>query len=154
MSSTTQEAQAPKEKATYEAGCHCGYIKFAVTLSPPLSSHTVLNCNCSACVRFGYLLVYPHEPEVQWHNDSRSRVAGYRFNSKEKEQMFCPKCGASLGIDFQEAWQPHTYGISVRTIYGVNLDELTYKKFDGDQVVKPAGDLSGHWWDEEKQEMK
>jgi hypothetical protein len=43
--------------ATYEAGCHCGYIKFSVTLTPALPETKVLNCNCSACTRFGYLLV-------------------------------------------------------------------------------------------------
>lgn len=41
-----------------------------------------------------------------------------------------------------------------RTIYGINLDELELKKFAGTDKVPPAGDLSGQWWDEEKQEMK
>lgn len=52
------KVEEPKEKsATYEAGCHCGYITFAVTLSPPLPEYKVLNCNCSVCRRMGYLLV-------------------------------------------------------------------------------------------------
>lgn len=42
--------------ATYDASCHCGYIKFSVTLSPPLPAKKPLNCDCSACRRFGYLL--------------------------------------------------------------------------------------------------
>jgi len=44
-------------EATYEAGCHCGYISLSVTLSPPLPEHQVTNCNCSICRRTGYLLV-------------------------------------------------------------------------------------------------
>ncbi|KAF3011634.1 hypothetical protein E8E14_001636 [Neopestalotiopsis sp. 37M] len=153
-----------KPSETYQCGCHCGYIKFSMTLSPPLTTkapgdatgdnYKVLNCNCSACSRFGYLLVYPPAADVTWHPGHRERCANYRFNTKGKDQMFCPKCGASLGIDFREVREPHTYGMSARTIYGVNLDELTYKKLDGIQKVSPAGDLSGHWWDEEKQEMK
>lgn len=94
--------------------------------------------------------------------------------------MFCPKCGASLGIDFESVFKEHTYGINVslptfsplfkmyrylptclsnhpkqaRTFYGLNLDELEYKKGDGVNKVPPAGDLSGHVWDEDAQELK
>lgn len=54
---STEGVAPPKPRKTYEAGCHCGYIKFAVTLSPPLPETKPLNCDCSACRRFGYLLV-------------------------------------------------------------------------------------------------
>lgn len=37
----------------------------------------------------------------------------YRFNTKQKDQMFCGKCGASLGIDFRETPDFNGYGISV-----------------------------------------
>lgn len=59
MPSDTPEQKDEQEKSsgTYEAGCHCGYIKFSVTLTPALPETKVLNCNCSACTRFGYLLV-------------------------------------------------------------------------------------------------
>ncbi|KAI1376040.1 hypothetical protein F4677DRAFT_445755 [Hypoxylon crocopeplum] len=143
-----------KQSGTYEAGCHCGYIKFSVTLSPPLPEYKVLNCNCSACTHLGYLLVYPKAKDVVWHNNGRERCASYRFNTKVKDQMFCPKCGASLGIDFEGWTKEHTYGFSVRTFYGIDLDELNYKKLDGRTKVEPAQDLSGHIWDEEKQELK
>ncbi|KAI1344028.1 glutathione-dependent formaldehyde-activating enzyme [Xylariaceae sp. FL0016] len=149
-----EAASAPEASGTYECGCHCGYIKFAMTLSPPLPEYKVLECNCSACTRFGYLLVYPEATQVKWHNDGRARCARYQFNTKKKDQMFCPKCGASLGIDFRECVPTHTYGVNARTIYGVKLDELQYEKFDGMAKVKPAGDLSGNYWDEEKQHMK
>lgn len=55
--------EKPKPSETYECGCHCGYVKFSMTLSPPLmgqpegENHKVLQCSCSACTRFGYLLV-------------------------------------------------------------------------------------------------
>lgn len=68
-------AEEEKKSGTYEAGCHCGYIKFSITLSPPLPEYTVLDCGCSAsespcisrcvrltrcyqiCAKSGYLLV-------------------------------------------------------------------------------------------------
>ncbi|KAI1083726.1 Mss4-like protein [Whalleya microplaca] len=152
MSSTTPAEG--KKSGTHEAGCHCGYVKFSVTLSPPLPEYKVLQCNCSACTHLGYLLVYPEAEDVVWHNNGQERVSRYQFNTKLKDQMFCPKCGASLGIDFRECHKPHTYGINARAFYGLNLDELSYNKVNGIDKVPPAGDLSGQWWDEEKQEMK
>ncbi|KAI1506471.1 Mss4-like protein [Biscogniauxia marginata] len=157
MSTTAAESKGQQESSrsgTYEAGCHCGYIKFSVTLTPALPEYKVTHCNCSTCTRFGYLLIYPQAKDVTWHSGGRERCVNYRFNTKQKDQMFCPKCGASLGIDFRDVREPHTYGISARAIYGIDLDELQYKKVDGISRVPPAGDLSGHYWDEEKQEMK
>lgn len=58
MSDTKDEdIKEPKSSGTYECGCHCGYIKFAVTLSPALPEYQVVQCNCSACTRFGYMLI-------------------------------------------------------------------------------------------------
>jgi len=52
-----KKEEEQESSGTYQAGCHCGYIKFSVTLTPPLPQTKVLNCNCSACTRFGSLLV-------------------------------------------------------------------------------------------------
>jgi hypothetical protein len=126
-----------KPSETYQCGCHCGYIKFSMTLSPPLTTkapgdatgdnYKVLNCNCSACSRFGYLLVYPPATDVTWHPGHRERCANYRFNTKSKDQMFCPKCGASLGIDFREVREPHTYGMSVSFSFFFSLRNRSHK---------------------------
>ncbi|KAM7208531.1 hypothetical protein V8F20_001212 [Naviculisporaceae sp. PSN 640] len=154
---TKQEATREEKKSsgTYEAGCHCGYIKFSVTLTPALPDMKVMNCNCSACTRFGYLLVYPEASSITWHNDGRARCSNYQFNTKNKDQLFCQHCGASIGIDFRECYAPkHVYGISVRTFYDVNLDSLNYRKLDGRNKVPPAKDMSGQYWDEKAHKLK
>lgn len=33
--------------------------------------------------------------------------------------MFCPKCGTSIGIDFRDCLEPHTYGISVSSTVSI-----------------------------------
>lgn len=53
----------------------------------------------------------PYE-DVTWHEGSDGRVSRYRFNTKTRDHMFCPRCGTSIGIDFFEA-EPKRYGISV-----------------------------------------
>lgn len=55
----------------------------------------------------------PEAKDITWHNDGRARCATYRFNTKRKDHLFCPKCGASLGIDNRETLTPPRYGISV-----------------------------------------
>lgn len=42
----------------------------------------------------------------------------------------------------------------VRAIYGVDIDQLVYKRGNGMQNQQPAGDLAGRCWDEERQEMR
>ncbi|OLN92232.1 hypothetical protein CCHL11_01454 [Colletotrichum chlorophyti] len=138
---SSDETSVPKPSKTYDASCHCGNIRFSLTLSPPLEEgYKVLMCNCSICRRSGYLLIYPYKKDVTWHDGSRERCKNYRFNTKTKDQMFCGECGSSLGIDFLEDDQ---YGISARAIDDINLDTLTYRKLDGLNRVSPAQDLSG-----------
>ncbi|RYP44307.1 hypothetical protein DL768_009205 [Monosporascus sp. mg162] len=155
MSSAASEAkQEPAPSGTYEAGCHCGYVKFRFTLSPPLPQYRVLQCNCSACTKLGYLLVYPKAEDVTWHNGSRRRCAEYQFNTKQKDQDV-ERGGSRRALKTATiAHKPHAYGINARTIYGVDLGSLGYKKLDGMSRVPPARDLPGQWWDEEKGEMK
>ncbi|KAF7549343.1 hypothetical protein G7046_g8377 [Stylonectria norvegica] len=135
------ESADTKVWGTYEAGCHCGHIGLSLKISPPLPEHVVLNCNCSICRRAGYLLVYPQYSEVTWRGDSEERVSRYIFNTRTRDHMFCGKCGASIGIDFREN-DPKRYGISVRAIKGIDLDKLTYEKFDGMHKLGPAEDIA------------
>lgn len=60
----------------------------------------------------------PHE-DVTWHGDSWKRLSRYQFNTKAKDQLFCGKCGASIGIDFRDLHppgKPSMFGISVSRI--------------------------------------
>ncbi|OAA67186.1 Mss4-like protein [Niveomyces insectorum RCEF 264] len=137
----------PPTSATYPGGCHCGYLAFEVTLTPPLDQgHMVIHCNCSACRRFGYLLVYPERANMRWRNPGgQSRCATYRFNTGLQEHLFCPRCGASVGIDFLQRFGPDLdrYGVNACALNNINVDTLTLQKLDGLNLIQPAGDLSG-----------
>ena len=46
------------QRKTYEANCHCGNIKYTVTLPDALApegSGKINNCNCSICTKNGRL---------------------------------------------------------------------------------------------------
>lgn len=56
----------PQESETYTASCHCRSFIYTITTFPPLSSPTarISQCNCSICIRNGYLMIYPSSSEV------------------------------------------------------------------------------------------
>lgn len=70
--STTEEtpqttAEENPQSSTHDGNCHCGAVRFTVTLTPPLLEQNVSSCDCSICTRNGYLLVYPLDKDVTWH---------------------------------------------------------------------------------------
>lgn len=116
-----------KVRTTYEGNCHCGNIRYTVTLPDalaPKGKGKVLRCNCSICTKSGkkasiaksgailhginpcvtgYLLVYPMREDVVWLNDSESRLKDYFMGKKNKPHRFCPECGSSILIDFKNS---------------------------------------------------
>lgn len=72
--------------------------------------------------------------DVAWHGDSWNRLSRYQFNTKQKDQLFCGHCGASIGIDFRDsqAPRPSMFGISVR------LDPPSPSPCPPTGVMKPA----------------
>ena len=51
---------------TPKANCHCGAVRFTVTLKYPFPKYEINKCNCSICTKNGYLLVYPPRKDVVW----------------------------------------------------------------------------------------
>lgn len=57
------ESENPTQ--TYKASCHCGAFAYSVkTTSLDLESTEVVRCNCSICMRNGYLLIYVPNDDV------------------------------------------------------------------------------------------
>ena len=91
---------------TYDGHCHCGTVRFNITLSPPLhpkdpepdTRWNVIRCNCSVCTRNGYLLVHPPISKVQFIQ-GEDKLGRYQFGNKRAQHQFCSVCGSSVGID-------------------------------------------------------
>jgi len=57
------ESENPTQ--TYKASCHCGAFAYSIkTTSLDLESTEVVRCNCSICMRNGYLLIYVPNDDV------------------------------------------------------------------------------------------
>ena len=70
--------------------CHCGAVKFTVTLSEGLSS--VRRCDCSLCARRGAVAVSAARDNIRY-TAGQNNLTLYQFNTKVAEHYFCKTCG-------------------------------------------------------------
>ncbi|KAK4233544.1 centromere protein V [Achaetomium macrosporum] len=82
----------------YTGSCHCG----AVTVAPspkPLDEtfdERIVDCNCSICVRNGYIWVYPLREKVVLFTSNPSNIGKYSFARHILYKSFCKICGVPL----------------------------------------------------------
>ena len=75
---------------TLKGQCHCGVVRFDVTLSQGLAS--ARRCNCSLCARRGAVAVTANVGELSLIAGV-DKLATYRFNTNVAEHHFCTVCG-------------------------------------------------------------
>ncbi|TVY89534.1 hypothetical protein LAWI1_G004431 [Lachnellula willkommii] len=108
---TIVEETPVSEHTSYTGACHCGAVKFNVTLKCPFPKYPVNACSCSACIRNGYLFVYPKRSDFE------------------------------ITQDFQLAQQGETdprkdiLALNVRNFKDIDLDALQYTYFDGKKLI-------------------
>jgi len=131
---------ATDERTTYKAHCHCGAVRFNVTLKYPFPKYTVNQCNCSICTKNGYLLVYPLREDLEF-TQGEDNLTSYYFATKNKAHRFCKTCGGSILIDPKDVPEDNSmkniFAVNVRNFVDVDLDKMTYTHFDGKNKLKP-----------------
>ena len=76
----------------YEGSCHCGAVKFEVTMAPPTKAFA---CNCTMCSRAGWLLAFAKDDTFKiLHGEDA--VTDYQFGKKKIHHVFCKTCGTRL----------------------------------------------------------
>lgn len=110
----TTPAGAGSELTPYPGNCHCGAVRYTVRI-PSLtdSDHKVNNCNCSICVRIGYLFVYPEREQLTFHT-GYEHLRSYFFGNKKRAHKFCPTCGSSV---LYEASDQIGINVSIKSQY-------------------------------------
>lgn len=107
----------PTNISTHSASCHCGNIQYTVTLSPPLPLQKIGSCNCTICLKNGYLLLYPRRQDVVIHQGEEA-LKSHSFGQKQLLHRFCSGCGSSVWHDprLKELGEemPDLLGVNVR----------------------------------------
>ena len=112
---------------THQGACHCGVVRYAVTL-PELDK--AFACNCSICSKTGWLLAFTPAANFALLQGAEN-LSDYQFDKKAIHHLFCTTCGIrsfgrGLGHDGQE-W----ISVNLRCLEGVDAAALPVERFDG-----------------------
>ena len=111
------------EPLSLDGACHCGAVRFTVTLTEGFAS--ARRCTCSICRMRGAVAV-TSTPDAFRITQGEDKLATYRFNTKTAEHHFCRVCGIYTHHKRRSA--PGQLGINVACLDGVS-------PFDFAQVI-------------------
>jgi hypothetical protein len=103
------------EPVTLNGACHCGAVRFTVTLTEGLAS--ARRCTCSICRMRGAVAVTSTPANFELRQ-GEERLATYRFNTKVAEHHFCSTCG--IYTHHKRRSNPNQLGVNVACLEGVS----------------------------------
>lgn len=126
----------------FTGGCHCGAIRFEVTLDP---TQPAGRCNCSACTKIGPTsrIVKPGAFRLL---EGEQSASVYEWGAKVSRRYFCKHCGVhcyayghleELGGDY--------VSVNVNTLDDVDPGQLQVLYMDGRHNNWEAGPRSTPW---------
>lgn len=110
----------------YQGSCHCGNIRYEVEGE----IGKLAECNCSHCLRKGYLLWFISRDALTMHTPE-SEMSAYTFNKHAIQHRFCPKCGCApfgLGKDPQGN---DAAAVNARCLENIELGNFERMQIDG-----------------------
>lgn len=110
----------------YSGSCHCKAVQFHVDVTP--EEHTVEDCNCSICLKKGFLhLIVPLDRFTLL--SGAESLTTYTFNTHTAKHTFCKICG--MHPFYTPRSHPDKIDINVRCLDGNVLSEFQIIPFDG-----------------------
>ena len=103
------------EPVTLNGACHCGSVRFRVTLTEGFAS--ARRCTCSICRMRGAIAVTstPQDLEIL---EGADKLATYRFNTMTAEHHFCSNCG--IYTHHKRRSNPNQLGVNIACLEGVS----------------------------------
>lgn len=110
----------------YTGGCHCGDVKFDVTVD---LTQTIV-CNCSICTKRGFIWAFASADQFHWLS-GQDATGEYLFNKHAIGHRFCRRCGVEAFAFGEAPGGKRTAAINVRCLDGVELAALKSTPVDG-----------------------
>jgi Uncharacterized conserved protein len=112
------------KSVTYEGGCHCGAVRFQVVVN----NHKVDDCNCSICVKKGFMhLIVTQEQFNLLQGEDVLKT--YKFNTGVAQHKFCGICG--IHAFYIPRSHPDCIDVNVRCLDGNVIENFEIMPFDG-----------------------
>ncbi len=115
------------EAQTHKGGCHCGRVRYDVTLD---LTKPVIACNCSMCLKKGTLLGFVPAADFKLLS-GEDALTGYKFNKKVIDHLFCSTCGVTSFARGKKPDGTPTVAINTRCLDGVDVQKLPVMQYDG-----------------------
>ena len=112
---------------SYKGGCHCGRVRYEVTLD---MSKPVLACNCSMCSKKGTLLTFAPAGDFKLQA-GEDGLTSYHFNKKVIDHLFCSTCGVTSFARGKKPDGTAMVAVNARCLDGVDPQKLEVKLVDG-----------------------
>ncbi|MFM5948532.1 MAG: GFA family protein [Novosphingobium sp.] len=108
-----------------EGGCHCGAVRFAITVEPPVE---LLDCNCSICAKSGLQHLIVRHEDFTLLGDAEA-LQSYRFGTLAANHLFCRICG--IRSFYQPRSHPEAWSVNFRCLDPGHGIEPGVRAFDG-----------------------
>ena len=120
----------------YSGGCHCGDVKFEVSLEHQPLLHT---CNCSMCAKSAYIHLIIPNTSFKLLTD-KEKLSCYQFNSKIAEHYFCKRCGVKSF--YVPRSNPDGVSVNARCLNNEEWQQWSIEHFDGQNWEQNAATLA------------
>lgn len=124
------------QPVTYEGGCHCGAVRFRVTVN----SHKAIVCNCSICRKKGFIHLIV-SPECFSLLSGAEVLTTYTFNTHTAKHTFCQICG--IHPFYRPRSHPQSIDVNLRCLDGDIMSKFVMDSFDGVNWEENIGKLKG-----------
>ena len=109
------DARALQEATERAGACHCGTVRFRVTLLDGLRQPR--RCDCSLCRMRGAVVVSARVDDLVVV-EGREALTEYRFHTGTARHFFCARCG--IYTHHRRRSNPDQYGVNVACLAGVS----------------------------------
>jgi hypothetical protein len=114
------------EEKTYEGGCHCGAVRYRVSLA----LDQAITCNCSICSKTGTMLSFTPATRFTLLSGDET-LTDYQFGKKRLHHLFCNRCGIRSFARGTGRDGAPMVAVNVRCLDGVELEQVPTKQYDG-----------------------
>jgi len=105
----------PDHRKVYAGQCHCGAVRFELSLSDGFNS--IRRCTCSYCRMRGAVVVSAEINGIKILQ-GKDVLTKYRFNTMTAQHFFCSRCG--IYTHHQRRSDQSLYGVNVACLQGVS----------------------------------
>lgn len=109
---------------TYDGGCHCGAIRFRVTVD----AHQAVECTCSMCRKKAILHLIVRRDRFTLLSGAEV-LSAYGFNTGTATHLFCRRCG--IHPFYVPRSHPDQIDVNVRCLDGDVAQRFQIVPFDG-----------------------